>query len=295
MCDWNRCLLIFSFSTFFLITARHQDRIVHSCSKLNSTNDNTCHKRKARSLVIWNCHIDKDCELNNRHKDDRKGDRLKHDHNNDKDCKDWNGIDCFQIDIGRILKVLHQRSLSDDHCMFGIRFYNFVNCWNLFVDLICCRFIFRTNKCQFIIVTLKHLLHIIRDHGFRNGRSEQCVHSKAPFDSIDFVNLFQHLSFILCIHILLHQDHVHIAHLEVVYQFLVCHVCRKCIREWLCNIVVNFRMIISVNCREQQHCKQNEPQTVVFCNKRRWLINTFNQWSMFCLFNRSIEDQYQRW
>ena len=56
--------------------------------KLNSTDDNTCHKRKARSLVIWNCHIDKDCELNNRHKDDRKGDRLKHDHNNDKDCKD---------------------------------------------------------------------------------------------------------------------------------------------------------------------------------------------------------------
>src|SRR5699024_7912875 len=50
--DGNRLFFIFSSSSLFLISACHQNSIIHSCSKLDCTDYNACDKRKALSLKI---------------------------------------------------------------------------------------------------------------------------------------------------------------------------------------------------------------------------------------------------
>ena len=68
MCNGNRIFLSFSKMTLFLIVTCHQDRIVYSCTQLDGTDYDTCNEWKCYSLVIWDCHINKDCKFNNKQK-----------------------------------------------------------------------------------------------------------------------------------------------------------------------------------------------------------------------------------
>ena len=73
-------------------------------------------------LIIRHRHIDIDGKLYDQHQEEGEGDRLKDQQDDDKNRRHGEEVDSLDIDIGRLLQILHHRGFADDQ---GIRIPGF--------------------------------------------------------------------------------------------------------------------------------------------------------------------------
>jgi len=117
------------------------------------------------------------------------------------------------------------------------------------------------------VIAFQHTLNIVRDHRIRHGRTYQRVHADRPFYTVNFINLIEHFLFLHTIHIFIHEDHMHVSHFKILFQFFIRHITVKRSRKRLSDIIIDLRMVVSVNCREQKDKEQNDPDSIMFRNK----------------------------
>ena len=84
---------------------------------------------------------------------------------------------------------------------------------------------------------------------------------------------------------------MHSIHIEYFFQFLVCLITWKACRKRSVNIIINFHIIISVNCRIQKNKEDCNPDKMMLCNKIRYLIKARKQRLVFCFFDCLITEK----
>ena len=60
---------------------------------------------------------------------------------------------------------------------------------------------------------------------------------------------------------------MHVSHFKILFQFFIRHITVKRSRKRLSDIIIDLRMVVSVNCREQKDKEQNDPDSIMFRNK----------------------------
>ena len=80
-------------------------------------------------------------------------------------------------------------------CEIGHRYVPEVEMTDLIVYLVCGCFIFGADKFHLVLIAFQHLLQITWDHGIRECRTYERVHSKCPFYTINILDLVKHFCF----------------------------------------------------------------------------------------------------
>ena len=82
------------------------------------------------------------------------------------------------------------------------------------------------------------------------------------------------------------QQNVRGIHIKFFIQFLVCHEALQILRQCTGQIIINFRIFLSVNSRKQKYCKDQQKNRETFCHKagqfsnirKDCFVSRFFQW-----------------
>ena len=84
---------------------------------------------------------------------------------------------------------------------------------------------------------------------------------------------------------------MHGTHIKIFLQLLICHIARKGCRQRLGDIVIDLCMVVSVDGREKQNQKNDQPQFIMLCNEPGRFLHISYERSVSCLLNGLVKDK----
>ena len=83
-------------------------------------------------------------------------------------------------------------------------------------------------------------------------------------------------------------------HVKLLIQFFICHKTLQIFRQRSCQIIVNFCMFLSVNCRNQKYRKNQQKNRKPLCHETGNSSKIRQNCFMSCFFQRFVKNQDHR-
>ena len=219
-------------------------------------------------LIIRHRHIDIDGKLYDQHQEEGEGDRLKDQQDNDKNRRHREEVDSLDIDIGRLLQILHHRGFADDQ---GIRipgFDDLIDLSDLGVHLRGRLGVFGDDQAHLMLIAPELVRKFLRDQFLRDQGADHGGQAQGEFHSVHVLDLCKNIPFGLPVQVPAHDDHVGRVHMKSLFQFIVGYVAEDIVRKRLRDIIVNTDIFTAIQSGSGQKGKDQDPDPVVADDKR---------------------------
>ena len=243
-----------------LVPRRQQDGVVHGRAQLDGGNQDRAHKGQLRAGEIRDAQIRGDGQLNHAHQDDRQGNRLLHQQDDDKDGDDRDQADHGEIMVRAGDQILGAGGLADKHAALIVLLQDAVQRVDLRVDLVGGDDIRGVDQHQLIAVSLDQPQGLRGQDALRDVRAQQAVDAVHAGDPVHLLHFGGHAAHLRLGDVGIHQQQMGGGRAEGLLQLPVGHHGGQILRHDPAHVIVDVHMAVAVeggDAQQRQHHGQN--------------------------------------
>ncbi len=269
--DGRRCFVVPQ-EPFMGVPLGHKDRVVHRRAELDRADHDGRHKGQRLSRIAADAHVDVDRKLDHQHQDDGQYGRVQNEQDDEKDRADGYRADHFEVRVRDADKIPRAGRLADKHGGGVIPLQDRAQLVDLRVHLVAGDGIFRGDQHELPPAARKLARQLLRQPVLRDTGADERIRRQGKLHAVHGLHLLQHGLDFSGREIIVRQDQMDRAHVELLLQLRFRLDGGKIVRQAGVQVIIHIHVFITDQRRYQEQQHHDHEHLVVLYHEPRELF-----------------------